>query len=156
MEKGIVITENISTALKTLSSRNVVILKGVIGCGKTHALKVIKNHFQERNWKTVWVESENFEGENSHEKPTIFLWDNILGRFGASVFSQDAVNKTEKALKEIESSIHETKVIIGIHTHVYDEVKKNLKLYFLHQKNITVEMDNFSDAEALLIDQSST
>uniref|UniRef100_K1PVV3 Novel STAND NTPase 3 domain-containing protein n=1 Tax=Magallana gigas TaxID=29159 RepID=K1PVV3_MAGGI len=151
VEKGIVITENISTALKTLRSKNVVILKGVIGCGKTHALKAIKNHFQERNWKTVWVESENFEGEISHEKPTIFLLDNLFGKFGASVFSQDAVNKTEKALKVIESSKEESKVVIGIHTHVYDEVKKNLKLNFLHQKNITVEMDNLSEAETLLI-----
>lgn len=154
VEKGIVITENVSSALKILKSRNVVILKGVIGCGKTHALKAIQNHFQEiqeTNWETVWVESENFEGEISHEKPTIFLCDNLFGKFGASVFSQDAVNKTEKALKEIESSKQETKVVIGIHTHVYDEVKKNLNLNFLHQKNITVEMDKLSDAEALLI-----
>lgn len=151
MEKGIVITENISTALKSLISRNVVILKGVIGCGKTNALNAIKNYFQERNWMTAWVISENFEGKISHETPTIFFWDNLFGKFGASVFSQDAVNKTEKVLKEIESSKQKTKVVIGIHTHVYDEVKKNLKLHFLHQKNITVEMDKFSDAEALLI-----
>lgn len=151
MEKGIVITENITTALQLLKSRNVVILKGVIGCGKTHALKAIQNYFQERNWKMAWVKSENFEGEISHEKPTIYLWDNLFGKFGASVFSQDAVYKTEKALKDIESSKRKTKVVIGIHTHVYDEVKKTLKLYFLDQKNITVEMDKLSGAEALLI-----
>lgn len=151
MEKGIVITDNITQALKILISRNVVILKGVVGCGKTHALKAIQNHFQGKNWKTVWVESENVIREISHEKPTIHLCDNFFGTFGSSVFSQDAIDKSEMTLKELESSKQETKVVVGIHTHVYDEVKKNLKLDFLCQKSITVEMDNLSEAETLLI-----
>lgn len=151
MEKGIVITENITTALKILTSRNVVILKGVIGCGKTYALKAIQNHFQDKEWKAVWVEPENFQVGIADEKRKILLCDNLFGKFGCSTFSQDVVNKTEKVLKEIENSKHETKVVIGIHTHVYDGVKKSLNLNFLHQKNITVEMDKLSEAETLLI-----
>lgn len=151
VEKGIVITENITTAVKILNSRNVVILKGVIGCGKTHALMAIQNHFKENGWEPAWVESENFKEEVSHEKPTIHFWDNLFGRFGSSVFSQDAVNRTEEVLKEILSFKSKTKVVIGIHTHVYDEVKKIFNLNFLHQKNLTVEMDNLSEAETLLI-----
>nr|XP_034339418.1 uncharacterized protein LOC117693156 isoform X4 [Crassostrea gigas] len=151
VEKGIVITENITTALKILNSRNVVILKGVIGCGKTHALMAIENHLKENGWEPAWVESENLKEEISHEKPTIHFLDNLFGRFGCSVFSQDAVNQTEEVLKEIHSSKSKTKVVIGIHTHVYDEVKKFFKLNFLQQKNITVEMDNLSEAETLLI-----
>lgn len=68
-----------------------------------------------------------------------------------TIFSQDAVNKTEQVLKEIDRSIGKTKVIIGIHTHVYDEIKTSFKLDFIHQKNITIEMDNLSEAERLLI-----
>lgn len=74
-----------------------------------------------------------------------------LGKFGSCIFSQDGVNQIEMVLKEIENSKQETKIVIGIHTHIYDEVKKSLRLNFLLQKNITVEMDNLSDAETLLI-----
>lgn len=41
VEKGIVIMENIIIVLVMLEFRNVVILKGVIGCGKIYVLKVI-------------------------------------------------------------------------------------------------------------------
>nr|XP_034339427.1 uncharacterized protein LOC105327203 isoform X2 [Crassostrea gigas] len=150
VEKGIVITERITTALKILKSKNVVILKGVIGCGKTHALKAIQNHFQGTGWETAWMDSKNLQGEMSYEKPTILLCDNLFGKFGRSVFSQDALNQTEEVLRKIEKC-EQTKVVIGIHTHVYDEVKKKMNLNFLHQKNITVEMDYLSEAETLLI-----
>lgn len=152
MEKGIVITENITTALKILKTRNVVILKGSIGCGKTHALNAILNHFQRKNWETAWMEAENMiKKKICKEKSTLLLCDNLFGRYGSSVFSQGAVNKIEDVLKEIESSEKNIKVVIGMHMHVYDEVRKNLNLNFLCQKNITVEMDNLSDAETLLI-----
>lgn len=151
VEEGIVITNNIKTIWKTLESRNVIILKGPIGCGKTHALKAIQNHFQEKEWETACMESEIVEGEISQEKPTILLCDNLFGKFGSSVFSQDAVDKTEKVLEKIERSKFITKVVIGIHTHVFDEVKTNLELNFLLKKDITVEMDKLSEAEKLLI-----
>lgn len=155
MEKGIVITERITTALKIVKSKNVVILKGVIGFGKTHALKAIQNHFQGTDWETAWMDSKNLQGEMSYEKPTILLCDNLFGKFGRSVFSQDALNQTEEVLRKIEKC-EQTKVVIGIHTHVYDEVKKKMNLNFLHQKNITVEMDYLSEAETLLILKKTT
>lgn len=151
VKEGIVITENVTKAIAILQSRNVVILKGVIGCGKTYALNAIQNHFQERNWETLWVSSENVEEEISYEKPTILLCDNLFGNFGRSEFTQYAVDRVERALKEIENSRQRTKIVIGIHTHVYDEIKESLKLNFLHQKSITVVMDNLSEAETLLI-----
>lgn len=123
----------------------------MIGCGKTHALKAIQNHFQQTDLETAWVESQIFHRKISYENSIIILCDNLFGQFGASVFSQDAVNKTEQVLKEIDRSIGKTKVIIGIHTHVYDEIKTSFKLDFIHQKNITVEMDNLSEAATLLI-----
>lgn len=151
MEKGIVITENIYKALGILKSRNVVVLRGAIGCGKTYALKAIENYFQELNKETAYLESENMLEEISNKKQTILFCDNLFGKFGSSVFSQNAVDITEHALEEIERSEQETKVVIGIHTHVYDEVMKNLNLRFLNQKHITVEMDNLSQAETLMI-----
>lgn len=54
-------------------------------------------------------------------------------------------------LKEFESSRQTTKIVIGIHTHVYDEIRKNFILNFLQQKSITVEMNKISEAETLLI-----
>nr|XP_034339450.1 uncharacterized protein LOC105341280 isoform X7 [Crassostrea gigas] len=151
VEKGIVITENVTTAFRLLKSRNVVILKGVIGCGKTHALKAIQNHFQGKNWVTEWVESEILQEVISANGPTILLCDNLFGQFGSCVFSQTDVEKTEKTLGAIEGAGDNIKVVIGIHTHVYDEVNKSLKLNFINKKNITVDMDKLSEAESLLI-----
>nr|XP_034339446.1 uncharacterized protein LOC105341280 isoform X3 [Crassostrea gigas] len=151
VEKGIVITENVTTAFRLLKSRNVVILKGVIGCGKTHALKAIQNHFQEKNWETEWVESDILQEEISTKRPTILLCDNLFGQFGSCVFSQTDVEKTEKTLGAIEGAGDNIKVVIGIHTHVYDEVNKSLKLNFINKKNVTVDMDKLSEAESLLI-----
>lgn len=151
VKNGIVITESITAALKILKTRNVVILKGAIGCGKTHALKAIQNHFKETYWETEWVESETIQKQIPKEKPTILLCDNFFGKFGSSVFSQVDVDKTEYGLYAIHRSNENIKVVIGIHTHVFDEVKKNLKLNFFHQKNITVEMDKLLEAETLLI-----
>lgn len=154
VEKGMVITENITTALTMLESRNVVILKGVIGCGKSHALKAIQNHFQGAAWDTKWMEENLKQHEDIYkENQTIILCDNLFGRFGCSVFSQIEVANSENILETIENSEKNIKVVIAIHTHVYDEVKSNklLKFNFLHQKNITVDMDKLSEAETLFI-----
>lgn len=137
-----------------MQSKNVVILRGVIGCGKIYALKAIQNHFKQTDLETAWMESEIFHRKISSENSTIILCDNLFGKFGASVFSQDAVNKTEQVLKEIDRSLGKTKVIIVIHTHVYDEIKTSFKLDFIHKKNITVEMDNLSEAATLLISKN--
>uniref|UniRef100_A0A8W8JTH5 DZIP3-like HEPN domain-containing protein n=1 Tax=Magallana gigas TaxID=29159 RepID=A0A8W8JTH5_MAGGI len=147
VEEDIVITESITSALKILNSRNVVILKGAIGCGKTHALKAIQNHFKS-SWETKWEDTLTIESEIIQEKPTILLYDNFFGRFGNRVLSQGEIDRTEKVLKAVGGNI---KVVIGIHSHVYEEVKKTFRLDFLSQKNITVEMDKLSDAETLLI-----
>ncbi|XP_052713970.1 uncharacterized protein LOC128187594 [Crassostrea angulata] len=151
VEKGIVITENVTTALRLLKSRNVVILKGVIGCGKTHALKAIQNHFQGKDWETEWVDSEILQEEISTNGPTIILCDNLFGQFGNCVFSQTDVAKIEKTLGAIEGAGDNIKAVIGIHTHVFDEVNKSLKLYLINKKNIIVDMDKLSEAESLLI-----
>lgn len=153
VKRGIVITEKITTALKILESRNVVILKGVIGCGKTHALKAIQTYFQGAAFVTEWME-ENIKLQEAinKETPTIILCDNLFGRFGCSVFSHNEFIRTENVLKTVENSKH-IKVAVAIHTHVYEEVElnKHLKGNFLHQKNITVDMDKLSEAETLLI-----
>ncbi|XP_065934540.1 uncharacterized protein [Magallana gigas] len=151
VEKGIVITEGTTSALKIMDSKNVVILKGAIGCGKTHALMAIQNHFKEKQWETEWVEFQHLKEKTSKEKPTILLCDNLFGRFGSCVFSQNDVDEIEEILKTIETSKDYIKTVIGVHTHIFDEVKKDLKLSFLQQKNITVEMDKLSAAETLLI-----
>uniref|UniRef100_K1PUV6 Novel STAND NTPase 3 domain-containing protein n=1 Tax=Magallana gigas TaxID=29159 RepID=K1PUV6_MAGGI len=117
--KGIVITENITTTLRLLKSRNVVILKGVIGCGKTHALKAIQSHFQGKDLRTEWVESEIVQEDISTKRPTILLCDNLFGQFGSCVFSQTDVEKTEKTLGAIEGAGDNIKVVIGIHTHLF-------------------------------------
>lgn len=151
VEKGIVITEGITEALKILTSRNTVILIGVIGCGKTYALKAIQNHFHGKGFKIEKIDLLGTQGEISREDPTLLLCDNLFGRFGGSVFSEADVDDTEKVLEALDNSKGNVKIVVGIHTHIYDEVKKISKLNFLHKKKIIVEIDKLSEAETLLI-----
>lgn len=128
-----------------------MILKGAIGSGKTHALKAIQNRYQQLGWNTKFVEHQCIEAEISTEKPTILLCDNFFGRFGNCVFSQTELEQTEKILKLIESSEEKIKIVTGIHAHVYDELRSNLKPNCLKQKNILVEMDDLSEMETMAI-----
>lgn len=151
VKKGIVITDNIAAVLNDIKTKKVIILKGAIGCGKTHALMAIENHFQETAWETEWVDFQNIKEEISKDKPTILLCDNFFGRFGSNVFSQADIDEVEEVLRTVESSKENIKIAIGIHTHIYEEIKKYLNRSFLEQKNITIEMDKLSAAETLLI-----
>lgn len=151
VKKGIVITDSITAVLNEIKTKKVIILKGAIGCGKTHALMAIQNHFQETDWETEWIEFPNINGEISKDKPTILLCDNFFGRFGSNVFSQANINQIEEDLRKVESSKDNIKIAIGIHTHIYEEINRKLNLSFLQQKNITIEMDKLSAAETLLI-----
>lgn len=76
---------------------------------KTHALKAIQNHFQQTDLEMAWMKSEIFNRKISYENFIIILCDHFFFRkCGASVFLQDAVNKNEQFLEEIDRSIGKT------------------------------------------------
>lgn len=86
VEEGIVIINDIKIVLKFFELSNVIILKGLIGCGKIFVLKVIKNIFNKKEWEMIWLEFGIVEREIVYEKLIIFLCDNFFGKFGSNVF----------------------------------------------------------------------
>ncbi|XP_056016036.1 uncharacterized protein LOC125682182 isoform X3 [Ostrea edulis] len=150
VEDGIVITEGVKTALQLLTTKNVAIYRGAIGCGKTHALRAIQKKYKDKGWKLKWME-ENLPEEIYNEK-TLVVCDNLFGSLGCNTFSSKELLKIEKFLEKIsENQQGNIKVVVGIHQHVLDEVKKNHQLRFLQRRNITVDIDKQSEAEILLI-----
>ena len=53
VENGIIITDNITSAITLLQTRNVLILRGATECGKTYAFNAILNHFKAEGFKIV-------------------------------------------------------------------------------------------------------
>nr|XP_022312288.1 uncharacterized protein LOC111117454 isoform X2 [Crassostrea virginica] len=152
VENGIIITDNITSAITLLQTRKVVILRGAIGCGKTSALKAIQNHYKAEGFKVVWDEESEHETWKMFTEKSIVLCDNLFGRFGCHTFSKQDILKIENCLESIENEPNgNTKVVVGIHQHVFEEVKKTCPLNFLLNRNSTVDMDKLSTAEKLLI-----
>ncbi|XP_056016113.1 uncharacterized protein LOC125682114 isoform X2 [Ostrea edulis] len=150
VDHGIVITEGVKTALQLLTTKNVVICRGAIGCGKTHALRAIQKKYEEKGWKSKWMEKILLE--EIHDEKTLVVCDNMFGRFGCNTFSSKQISKIENLLEKMsENQEGSIKVVVGIHQHVFDEVKKNNQWKFLQNKNNTVELDKQSEAETLLI-----
>ena len=154
-ENGIIITDNITSAITSLQTRNVVILRGAIGCGKTYALEAIQNHYKTKGFKVVWDEEsepKTLKNWKSFTEKTIVFCDNLFGRYGCHTFSKQDILSIENCLENIENeSTGNTKVVVGIHQHVFEEIKKTCTLNFLQNKNATIDMDKLSRAETLLI-----
>ncbi|XP_062581664.1 uncharacterized protein LOC134243425 isoform X2 [Saccostrea cucullata] len=151
VEKGIVVTGGIKSAIQLLETGNVVIFKGAIGCGKTHALKAIKNKYTEKRWKVRWMEENLLPLEENMEDKTILICDNLFGSFGCNIFSSSRLLSFENLLECMREKSRNTKVAVGIHQHVFDEIKKNHNLKLLQNKNITVDLDKLTKSELLLI-----
>ncbi|XP_061196635.1 uncharacterized protein LOC133204910 [Saccostrea echinata] len=151
VEKGTVITEGIKLALQSLETGNIVICKGAIGCGKTYTLKAIQNRYKEKGWKVRWMEEHLFIQEESMEDKTIVICDNLFGSYGCNIFSSKGISDTEILLEKMQEKSWNIKVAVGIHQHVFDEVKRIANLKLLQNKNITVDLDKLTRSEMLLI-----
>ncbi|XP_062569822.1 uncharacterized protein LOC134231871 [Saccostrea cucullata] len=150
-EKGIVVTKGIKSALQLLEDGNVVICKGALGCGKTHTLKAIQNKYTEKEWKVRWMEENLLPLEENMEDKTILICDNLFGSFGCNIFSSSRIISFENLLENMREKSRNTKVAVGIHQHVFDEIKKIHNLKLLQNKNITVDLDKLTKSELLLI-----
>nr|XP_022344027.1 uncharacterized protein LOC111137072 isoform X3 [Crassostrea virginica] len=154
-ENGVIYTDNITSAISSLQTRNVLILRGAIGCGKTSALKAIQNHYEGKGFKAIWDEEsepKTLKNWKNFTEKTIVFCDNLFGRYGCRTFSKQDILSIENCLGSIENEPTEnTKVVIGIHQHVYEEVSKTHTLSFLQNKNSVIDMDKLNEAEKLLI-----
>ncbi|XP_061196637.1 uncharacterized protein LOC133204911 [Saccostrea echinata] len=151
VEEGIVITEGIRSALQSLETGNVVICKGAIGCGKTHALKAIRNRYKVKGWKVRWMEESLLPLEENLKDETIVICDNLFGRYGCNTFSSNKISSIENLLEKMCEKSRNIKVAVGIHQHVFDEVRRNANLKLLQNKNITADLVKLTKSELLLI-----
>ncbi|XP_062573849.1 uncharacterized protein LOC134235715 [Saccostrea cucullata] len=151
VEKGIVITGGLKLALDSLEAGNIVICKGAIGCGKTHALKAIQNKYEEKGWKVRWMEEKFLPLEENMQSETMVICDNLFGSYGCNTFSLSGISSIENLLESMREKSRGFKVAFGIHQHVFDEVKRNHNLKLLQNKNLTVDLDKLTKSEMLLI-----
>ncbi|XP_062594885.1 uncharacterized protein LOC134256241 [Saccostrea cucullata] len=151
VEKGVVVTGGIKAAFQLLEMGNVVICKGAIGCGKTHALKAIENKYIEKGWKVRWMEENLLPLEKNMEDETILICDNLFGSFACNTFLPRRISSFENLLESMCEKSRHTKVAVGIHQHVFDEIIRIHHLKLLQNKNITVDLDKLTKSEMLLI-----
>ncbi|XP_048748324.2 uncharacterized protein LOC125660635 [Ostrea edulis] len=154
VEDGIVVTENIKSALTLLETSDVIICRGAIGCGKTTAMRYIQEKYEDKGWRSVWFEEYVNEDDlrGNEIQDTLLCCDNLFGTFNCCVFSSESVTSFEDVMKSKRERYKEhLKVVLGIHQHVYDEVMKFSRPQIFENKKSVVEMDALREAELLLI-----
>lgn len=155
VEHGTVATRVIANILEKLNSKKIVTCRGVIGCGKTTALKYVARKYRDDGWTIKWIEEfidESFFNNviESNTDNIFICCDNLFGSFGCQVFSDEMFNNFHYFMHSIHKSENNIKVLLGIHEHVIEEISS--KHSFVSQDyNAFVEMDSLSQSEALLI-----
>ncbi|XP_056021755.1 uncharacterized protein LOC125660637 isoform X2 [Ostrea edulis] len=154
VEDGVVVTENIKSALTLLETSDVIICRGAIGCGKTTAMRYIQEKYEDKGWRSVWFEEYINEDDlrENEIQDTLLCCDNLFGTFNWYVFSSESVTSFEDVIKSKRERYKEhLKVVLGIHQHVYDKVMKFSRPQIFENKKSVVEMDALREAELLLI-----
>lgn len=105
--KGFVQTSNFSTALSAIDSRNLLIIKGLPGVGKTVLAELLCLYYVEKGYKFIEVLDIDAEIERLLDKPEkcIFYYNDFLG--ANTLLVNDALRneaRLSRLLRRIESS----------------------------------------------------
>lgn len=155
VKNGTVVTRAIANILEKLKSRKIVTCCGAIGCGKTTALEYIARKYRDDGWTIQWIEELMDESlfnnviESNTDKNFICC-DNLFGSFGCQVFSDKMLDAFHYFMHSIHKSEKNTKVLLGIHEHVIEEISSKQSLVS-QDYNTFVEMDSLSQSEAIII-----
>lgn len=129
-----------------------MIVKGVVGSGKSTCLKYVDEYYRRNQWEVKWKEEiitpiDLYVQEN---KKLLLCCDNLFGTYNRGKFAStsEIIEALENQNKEGDG---ELKVVLSIHDHVYDELQKSLNIKALQNKRVVVDFNEFSDAEMLLI-----
>lgn len=148
----VVLTKAIKQVLSSLKKETIVIVKGAVGSGKSTCLKYVDEHYRGKEWEVKWKEEiitlrDLYVQEN---KKLLLCCDNLFGAYTRGQFAS-----TSEIIEALENPGQEgggnLKVVLAIHDHVYDELQKSLNIKALQNKRVVIDVNEFSEAEMLLI-----
>ncbi|XP_078336873.1 uncharacterized protein LOC111133169 [Crassostrea virginica] len=152
VEDSIVLTKGIKDVVERLEKENFVIVKGVIGSGKSTCLNYIDKYYKRKQWEVKrkeeiirWVD---FCVEGN--KKILLCCDNLFGAYNRGNFAgtSDIIESLENHDKKGDG---ELKVVLAIHDHVFDELEECQTAKILRNKSVIVDLNKMGAAENLLI-----
>ena len=152
VEDSIVLTKGIKDVIERLEKESFVIVKGVIGSGKSTCLNYIDKYYKRKQWGLKRKEEiirrvDFYVGEN---KTILLCNDNLFGTYNRGNFAgtSDIIESLENHDKKGD---RELKVVLAIHDHVFDELKECQTAKILRNKSVIVDLNKMAAAENLLI-----
>ena len=154
VEDSIVLTKGIKDVVERLEQENFVIVKGVIGSGKSTCLNYIDKYYKRKQWKVkrkneVITRADFYVSENNK---ILLCCDNLFGAYNRGHFTGtlDIIESLENSDKKGDG---ELKVVLAIHDHVFDELEKSQlqTINVLQNKSVMVDLNKMAEAENLLI-----
>nr|XP_022337632.1 uncharacterized protein LOC111133479 [Crassostrea virginica] len=152
VEDSIVLTKGIKDVVEKLEQENFVIVKGVIGSGKSTCLNYIDEYYNRKKWEVkrkeeVITRTDFYVGE---KKKILLCCDNLFGAYNRGHFraTSEIIESLENHDKEGDG---ELKVVLAIHDHVFDELEKSQTINVLQNKSVMVDLNKMAAAENLLI-----
>ncbi|XP_078338950.1 uncharacterized protein LOC111137564 isoform X2 [Crassostrea virginica] len=152
VEDSIVLTKGIKDVVERLEKENLVIVKGVIGSGKSTCLNYIDKYYKRKQWevkrKEEIIRRADFCVEENNK--ILLCCDNLFGAYNRGNFAgtPDIIESLENHDKKGDG---ELKVVLAIHDHVFDELEECQTAKILRNKSVIVDLNKMEAAENLLI-----
>ncbi|XP_061197680.1 uncharacterized protein LOC133205814 [Saccostrea echinata] len=163
-DKDVVLTEKVKDIFQKLEEGDLVVCSGVIGSGKSEALKYVVEKYRKDGWKVEWVEKippfTDKQKESGKKVPStdilkeLLCCDNLFGDVAYEKFTLEQLKSVKDLLEACsqcrkDSKTKKFKLLVSVHKHVLQELEKDRRENFdsLKNFNFTVDMDRLSSAE---------
>nr|XP_022337001.1 uncharacterized protein LOC111133169 [Crassostrea virginica] len=152
VEDSIVLTKGIKDVVERLEKENLVIVKGVIGSGKSTCLNYIDKYYKRKQWevkrKEEIIRRVDFCVEENQQ--ILLCCDNLFGAYNRGNFAgtSDIIESLENHDKKGDG---ELKVVLAIHDHVLNELEEYQTAKILRNKSVIVDLNKMEASENLLI-----
>ena len=152
VEDSIVLTKGIKDVVERLEKENFVIVKGVIGSGKSTCLNYIDQYYKRKQWKVkrkdkVITRADFCVEEN---KKILLCCDNLFGAYNRGNFA-GTLDIIESLKNPDKVGDGELKVVLAIHDHVFYELEESQTINVLQNKSVMVDLNKMAAVENLLI-----
>ncbi|XP_048778549.2 uncharacterized protein LOC125682172 [Ostrea edulis] len=152
----VVLTEKVKEILEKLTDEGVAVCNGVIGSGKSMAMKYIAEKYIKDGWKVVWREKSlcSTDIEVNQDEKLLLCCDNMFGGVLYECLASKELENIKGLLDNIlqSSKTGEVKLLLSVQSHVLKELNKERCVStVLGNFNYRVDMDKLTTVELYLI-----
>ncbi|XP_056015978.1 uncharacterized protein LOC125682160 [Ostrea edulis] len=156
VDEELVLTEKVNEILAKLIDEGIAVCNGVIGSGKSMAMKYVAAKYIKDGWKVVWREKSlcSTDIEVNQDEKLLLCCDNMFGGMLYECLASKELENIKGLLDNIlqSSKKGEVKLLLSVQSHVLKELNKERCVStVLGNFNYRVDMDKLTTAELYLI-----